>query len=126
MFLVLLLFCSTLHSSFFFLFFFFNDTATTEIYTLSLHDALPISLLAEINVAGAASDAEARAIAQRIATRSEEHTSELQSRRDLVCRLLLEKKKKITHYHERFIRCNQTDVDCHISCLLRLGPSART
>src|SRR6266496_3693476 len=70
-------------------FFFFNDTATTEIYTLSLHDALPILIdwilplhvvqrLEQIHFAG----------------RSEEHTSELQSRRDLVCRLLLEKKKK--------------------------------
>src|SRR3712207_8391360 len=95
--------------------FFFNDTATTEIYTLSLHDALPIS----------ASSAEAtsprrmvnssppiramvspsrRTVFSRAATarsssspreRSEEHTSELQSRQYLVCRLLLEKKKKI-------------------------------
>src|SRR5690349_22440835 len=75
-------------------FFFFNDPATTEIYTLSLHDALPIS-------------ARRRAGSDRPPTpsipacssnrhdgeRSEEHTSELQSRRDLVCRLLLEKKK---------------------------------
>src|SRR3974377_2623786 len=71
-------------------FFFFNDTATTEIYTLSLHDALPISIL------------EGRAVPQRaglagenrhIVPRSEEHTSELQSQFHLVCRLLLEKKK---------------------------------
>src|SRR2546421_8290435 len=78
-------------------FFFFNDTATTEIYTLSLHDALPIwrnrlspswrwcrsgwIMLKEPDTAA----------------RSEEHTSELQSRSDLVCRLLLEKKKKDTH-----------------------------
>src|SRR6267378_975687 len=69
-------------------FFFFNDTATTEIYTLSLHDALPISSPHE--------NAEWRRryhILDRDGWRSEEHTSELQSRRDLVCRLLLEKKK---------------------------------
>src|SRR2546422_3613564 len=82
------------------LFFFFNDTATTEIYTLSLHDALPICFAR-------------RQLAQHLALpvggqpvcvqeqlvglerhRSEEHTSELQSRLHLVCRLLLEKKKK--------------------------------
>src|SRR5216683_7472662 len=80
-----------------FFFFFFNDTATTEIYTLSLHDALPISFA--IAVAGPAALLIARpsiaacAELQREA-RSEEHTSELQSRSDLVCRLLLEKKKK--------------------------------
>src|SRR2546428_6554497 len=99
---------------FFLFFFFFNDTATTEIYTLSLHDALPISIFCapateylawtrpalmpepwrktrtiptprpcgDIGFSGMA------------AKRSEEHTSELQSRSDLVCRLLLEKKKK--------------------------------
>src|SRR5256885_8493670 len=85
--------CLTLTTSFFF-FFFFNDTATTEIYTLSLHDALPIS------VAGRAGPhlrqphrPAHRAGHQR--GRSEEHTSELQSPCNLVCRLLLEKKKKI-------------------------------
>src|SRR5690349_22963729 len=82
-------------------FFFFNDTPTTEIYTLSLHDALPISRREDQD----------RASGRRVGSRhlqqvpaadpsppcrrrSEEHTSELQSRRDLVCRLLLEKKKK--------------------------------
>src|SRR5437588_4227553 len=71
-------------------FFFFNDTATTEIYTLSLHDALPIWPLA-----GAAPAAgRLRGPGRRHAHRSEEHTSELQSHSDLVCRLLLEKKKK--------------------------------
>src|SRR5260221_1235571 len=76
-------------------FFFFNDTATTEIYTLSLHDALPISrrrstatwtsgLGIAIDIFTSVSDG----------SRSEEHTSELQSHSDLVCRLLLEKKKK--------------------------------
>src|SRR6266540_7388925 len=72
-------------------FFFFNDTATTEIYTLSLHDALPIS--AEPYYL----NAEALAPADVRWPRSEEHTSELQSHHDLVCRLLLEKKKKQTH-----------------------------
>src|SRR2546422_7484056 len=93
-------------------FFFFNDTATTEIYTLSLHDALPISYIAgglELSeaVSGARAAAErARAMVdgsplplalvdgEGRGQRSEEHTSELQSRLHLVCRLLLEKKKK--------------------------------
>src|SRR5690349_22856041 len=78
-------------------FFFFNDTATTEIYTLSLHDALPISLgfrpVKIHRVAKRISIAEPPPIESRWKSRSEEHTSELQSRRDLVCRLLLEKKK---------------------------------
>src|SRR5438034_2672479 len=90
------------------LFFFFNDTATTEIYTLSLHDALPI-----FAVTSSASPDSPRPIrtsrlsvlaekvtrlgprfSNRAVYRSEEHTSELQSHSDLVCRLLLEKKKK--------------------------------
>src|SRR3712207_8219604 len=100
------------------MFFFFNDTATTEIYTLSLHDALPIFQKALAEAAGAIrtqerargevleriADSEARLhLALDVgylgsweyvpATRSEEHTSELQSRQYLVCRLLLEKKK---------------------------------
>src|SRR6266508_6949640 len=71
--------------------FFFNDTATTEIYTLSLHDALPICTRPTTSPTapggcGRRSGGPAR--------RSEEHTSELQSRGHLVCRLLLEKKKK--------------------------------
>src|SRR5438874_7483602 len=75
-------------------FFFFNDTATTEIYTLSLHDALPILKQYE---AHAKLDAGRGAILpEKSRLRSEEHTSELQSRRDLVCRLLLEKKKRIS------------------------------
>src|SRR3712207_8828867 len=91
--------------------FFFNDTATTEIYTLSLHDALPISY-ATLNAADSRRFVlSARAIScadgwlaisgsisrgrssGRSSPRSEEHTSELQSRQYLVCRLLLEKKK---------------------------------
>src|SRR3712207_8185459 len=104
-------------------FFFFNDTATTEIYTLSLHDALPIYALspggdsrpraAGRGAAGARADDAQRGAAvlhalrlRRSAARgsalhgarSEEHTSELQSRQYLVCRLLLEKKKKTIVY----------------------------
>src|SRR3989442_14751275 len=73
------------------IFFFFNDTATTEIYTLSLHDALPISRFTQEMVdalLGDLSHVQAGALVS-----SEEHTSELQSRPHLVCRLLLEKKK---------------------------------
>src|SRR2546422_3423831 len=78
-------------------FFFFNDTATTEIYTLSLHDALPIYLRVVISPSsGEEPRPSAAGPASRIRwpRRSEEHTSELQSRLHLVCRLLLEKKKK--------------------------------
>src|SRR2546430_7209596 len=99
-------------------FFFFNDTATTEIYTLSLHDALPIFngardvheehivvALDESNLVGALLENGLHARAEavpggvflidfKLAVRSEEHTSELQSQSNLVCRLLLEKKKK--------------------------------
>src|SRR2546429_8785461 len=92
-------------------FFFFNDTAPTEIYPLSLHDALPISIrvfagdraaddlddlvgLAQFLVAGAGPLHQVRHGIQPQAVRSEEHTSELQSRLHLVCRLLLEKKKR--------------------------------
>src|SRR2546425_8094078 len=96
------------HSPTFF-FFFFNDTATTEIYTLSLHDALPISrpvresggdvpraVVRRLHQRGAGSLPDAgRGDDQRHQPRSEEHTSELQSLAYLVCRLLLEKKKII-------------------------------
>src|SRR2546428_14188380 len=81
-------------------FFFFNDTATTEIYTLSLHDALPIfpnCALVRGSHRGAAENeprCESKWSQLIGSPRSEEHTSELQSRSDLVCRLLLEKKKK--------------------------------
>src|SRR2546430_12350348 len=71
--------------------FFFNDTATTEIYTLSLHDALPICA-GETRAIGRAGVHRHRNDC-RTGTRSEEHTSELQSQSNLVCRLLLEKKK---------------------------------
>src|SRR2546426_11115548 len=90
-----------LHHPCAFLFFFFNDTATTEIYTLSLHDALPISLrpgrvrpaAARPHRAGRAVAAGRRPQPAPRPRRSEEHTSELQSPCNLVCRLLLEKKK---------------------------------
>src|SRR2546422_4262669 len=76
--------------------FFFNDTATTEIYTLSLHDALPIYGRRRQHGRVAARGAAARrASGHGRPHRSEEHTSELQSRLHLVCRLLLEKKKHI-------------------------------
>src|SRR2546421_2031895 len=90
----------TSHPTHAFSFFFFNDTATTEIYTLSLHDALPISPGTGRRFSSKAGGPSGGSIANglpsrnEIAQRSEEHTSELQSRSDLVCRLLLEKKKK--------------------------------
>src|SRR3712207_7404259 len=95
--------------------FFFNDTATTEIYTLSLHDALPISKAARASRTGGSAVARSAGVSRTIFpsgptfrstqvvasrspldtfARSEEHTSELQSRQYLVCRLLLEKKNK--------------------------------
>src|SRR5687768_17646477 len=93
-------------STLFHIFFLFNDTATTEIYTLSLHDALPISRKIDIGEDDAGTQFGQRferALCVPIlrdapeslrSIRSEEHTSELQSRLHLVCRLLLEKKKK--------------------------------
>src|SRR5438477_10433215 len=72
-------------------FFFFNDTATTEIYTLSLHDALPIC---SCNLITSREGAQVESVELLHDGRSEEHTSELQSHVNLVCRLLLEKKKK--------------------------------
>src|SRR5258708_34378776 len=84
-------------------FFFFNDTATTEIYTLSLHDALPISSISSPLLSRRApapptvppSAMFVSSFRNEETNRSEEHTSELQSPDHLVCRLLLEKKKKI-------------------------------
>src|SRR2546422_8319924 len=89
------------------MFFFFNDTATTEIYTLSLHDALPISRApppAPTPPGGVACGGRTPPTCPR---RSEEHTSELQSRLHLVCRLLLEKKKKKTTPEETAVRTMQ-------------------
>src|SRR5256886_13571361 len=76
-------------------FFFFNDTATTEIYTLSLHDALPIYRRLQAEADAEEGELLLACPADRL-ERSEEHTSELQSQSNLVCRLLLEKKKKLT------------------------------
>src|SRR2546430_4474855 len=88
-------FCCNTPSPSLFLFFFFNDTATTEIYTLSLHDALPISRRAPAcsGFSGRCGRSSGRSQASSCWDRSEEHTSELQSQSNLVCRLLLEKKK---------------------------------
>src|SRR3712207_9422149 len=93
-----------LHRACLILFFFFNDTATTEIYTLSLHDALPISSTcwAALATSSRRSGEVITVVGSEVPAgkclprtcRSEEHTSELQSRQYLVCRLLLEKKKK--------------------------------
>src|SRR5258708_17271221 len=91
----------------FFSFFFFNDTATTEIYTLSLHDALPICRGATAQFAVSYSYPSCAHDASF--PRSEEHTSELQSPDHLVCRLLLEKKKKkqvMTRYNDITSRCD--------------------
>src|SRR2546430_8906713 len=91
-------------------FFFFNDTATTEIYTLSLHDALPICIIRASSHCTIAQGFSGTAIftvnwpTPRIKMRSEEHTSELQSQSNLVCRLLLEKKKiyrNTRNHHDR-------------------------
>src|SRR2546427_5550168 len=90
-------------SSSIFFFFFFNDTATTEIYTLSLHDALPICSFCQARPESSGMNSikrklrffcRANSASDSISWRSEEHTSELQSQSNLVCRLLLEKKKK--------------------------------
>src|SRR2546430_12512837 len=91
-----------------FCFFFFNDTATTEIYTLSLHDALPIyeanaELPAEFGKAGSCRHPSI-GCKHGQPVRSEEHTSELQSQSNLVCRLLLEKKKKTTETNLKMTR----------------------
>src|SRR3712207_8465478 len=108
------------------MFFFFNDTATTEIYTLSLHDALPIFDTvppttaiepivedgvvrnAQPTILGADNKAAVAVMldAARRLVRSEEHTSELQSRQYLVCRLLLEKKNKPNHFTNYYIYTN--------------------
>src|SRR5688572_31806683 len=104
------------------LFFFFNDTATTEIYTLSLHDALPILRIDEFFECAFAlavrrrqavvADKRTEAVLETVPhlphERSEEHTSELQSQSNLVCRLLLEKKKKIKTEHTIHVKQTPT------------------
>src|SRR5437016_13454945 len=98
-----------LSSLFSFCSFFFNDTATTEIYTLSLHDALPISArrsqrpLCPVRIERSRNVPASR--------RSEEHTSELQSLTNLVCRLLLEKKKKKTTIARLYYARQRQDRD---------------
>src|SRR2546430_12257105 len=115
-----MLYCSIPTSLF--VFFFFNDTATTEIYTLSLHDALPICYLSDERdgraLAAGLKQAREFVTARPMAAicsselapgaRSEEHTSELQSQSNLVCRLLLEKKKK----HN----AHTTASTCRVTC----------
>src|SRR5437773_11940685 len=88
----------------FIFFFFFNHTPPTNIYTLSLHDALPISLGKSFEEAPMGKKLYVGNLTYEVtASRSEEHTSELQSHHDLVCRLLLEKKKnktlELNQYH---------------------------
>src|SRR3712207_8753165 len=104
--------------------FFFNDTATTEIYTLSLHDALPIFALVEEGqtfAPGGRSGVSMTACAADpcpASFRSEEHTSELQSRQYLVCRLLLEKNNicpLVLAYTNTSLVCS---ADCAITLIL--------
>src|SRR6185436_20928630 len=92
-------------------FFFFNDTATTEIYTLSLHDALPI----RPDVRGSGERGVAGVGQWLPLARSEEHTSELQSPDHLVCRLLLEKKKIRDSWVCLSISMTRRQVDCYDS-----------
>src|SRR5438067_9686744 len=106
------------YSTCYFLFFFFNAPATTEIYTLSLHDALPISGMDGLEVCRRVRERKKMVYVIMLTSlgakesiveglRSEEHTSELQSRFDLVCRLLLEKKK-----HNNSTNNNVHDKKC--------------
>src|SRR2546430_12144058 len=102
--------------------FFFNDTATTEIYTLSLHDALPISRCCTRRARSRSAMRSygmfpCRALDSRLSLRSEEHTSELQSQSNLVCRLLLEKKK---------IENNNTLLSRILRCYIVTDPTPTT
>src|SRR5438067_3909597 len=113
----------SLSLTFSFLFFFFNDTAPTEIYTLSLHDALPISNAptsrdSRRSVSGLSERIRipwgfwwATTPSSRV-SRSEEHTSELQSRFDLVCRLLLEKKKIKNNSKSQINHIDNVNASC--------------
>src|SRR2546430_10483603 len=107
------------------MFFFFNDTATTEIYTLSLHDALPICFgeirvltqeaVARVNSLGACFlDGPENRLCVEVALgcRSEEHTSELQSQSNLVCRLLLEKKNIYQRFMTFIISRSGVEMRC--------------
>src|SRR5437763_9159490 len=96
----------------------FTDAAPTEIYTLSLHDALPIlSAATSAGSAGCtrlpAAKTPGRLVRRQPRARSEEHTSELQSPMYLVCRLLLEKKKKETKKDDKRARSNRTIIGKH-------------
>src|SRR5258707_3096661 len=104
------------------IFFFFNDTATTEIYTLSLHDALPIS-----HVLGAAPPGVLPQIADSHeeydrSKRSEEHTSELQSRQYLVCRLLLQKNQNMLKTQPKIATKHKTRRHEWLSAAMRPLP----
>src|SRR5947199_8138482 len=98
-------------------YFFFTDAQPTEIYTLSLHDALPIWRAAPLRRSGGLTTRwvveGSTWLVRRCSMRSEEHTSELQSLRHLVCRLLLEKKKE-----NGYARLLATDPDSPISVLI--------
>src|SRR2546427_6696626 len=103
--------------------FFFNDTATTEIYTLSLHDALPI--FGALGVVFLVHGILTQGFSVSVLPRSEEHTSELQSQSNLVCRLLLEKKNNLGsqsflptglhHPDDRSIELNDDTARQHLS-----------
>src|SRR3989442_4339383 len=97
-----------------FFFFFFNDTATTEIYTLSLHDALPI--FSRLGPFVRSPEPRRLCGPPGLSGRSEEHTSELQSRPHLVCRLLLEKKKR--KYCDYMPDISTKATSTHITCSL--------
>src|SRR5260370_25639236 len=94
--------------------FFFNDTATTEIYTLSLHDALPILRIRSPEPSGFMMPME-NCPPPCLVKRSEEHTSELQSHLNLVCRLLLEKKEMGALLYAR-------RYPLHVACVILLAP----
>src|SRR5260370_6250541 len=116
-------FCACSFPTRIFLFFFFNDTATTEIYTLSLHDALPIWAKAPSSLCASARLALMASVCSN-SSRSEEHTSELQSHLNLVCRLLLEKKKTKKHfmtYRESSIFRGAYNMPIDVPTLTRLA-----
>src|SRR6478736_927209 len=106
---------------YFIFFFFFNDTATTEIYTLSLHDALPIS-----RRPSRPPSSPCGSTGRPATSRSEEHTSELQSQSNLVCRLLLEKKKQTARRGADSQRPRSSTTSRPASCLsaFRATPAA--
>src|SRR2546430_7787192 len=117
---ILIIFILLCVNSHFIIIFFFNDTATTEIYTLSLHDALPILLIRQY-FCGSIFLLCFQAIPWLLQApeRSEEHTSELQSQSNLVCRLLLEKKKKMhSHIFQKFYCLHSYSCISQTCCLV--------